>query len=56
VSRKIVDAVARTFDVQANVDGAVAAGWHAVRHVDTATSIRAVEALLATGGRATARP
>jgi HAD superfamily hydrolase (TIGR01549 family) len=43
-------------DVQANVDGAVAAGWHAVRHVTTSTSIREVEALLAGEGRATGRP
>jgi putative hydrolase of the HAD superfamily len=34
-------------DVQANVDGALAAGWHAVLHVDTPTSIRQLRALLA---------
>ena len=38
-------------DVQANVDAARAAGWHAVLHVDTPTSIRALEALIGTGGR-----
>ena len=34
-------------DVAANVEAARAAGWHAVRHVDTATSIREVDAVIA---------
>ncbi len=38
-------------DVQANVDGATAAGWHAVLHVDTPTSIERLEAVIAGGGR-----
>ena len=33
-------------DVAANVDAARAAGWHAVHHVDTATSIREMEAII----------
>ncbi len=33
-------------DVQANVDGARAAGWHAVLHVDTTTSIRMLEQII----------
>ena len=33
-------------DVGANVDAARAAGWHAVHHVDTATSIREMEAII----------
>lgn len=35
-------------DVEANVDAARAFGWHAVLHVDTATSIREMEEIIAT--------
>lgn len=34
-------------DVEANVDAARAFGWHAVLHVDTATSIREMEEIIA---------
>jgi putative hydrolase of the HAD superfamily len=37
-------------DVQVNVNAACAAGWHAVLHVDTATSIRALESIIEGGG------
>jgi HAD superfamily hydrolase (TIGR01509 family) len=37
-------------DVLANVEAAWAAGWHAALHVDTATSIRELEAVLAGEG------
>lgn len=40
-------------DVQANVDAARAAGWHAVLHVDTPTSIRELEAIIAGEERVT---
>jgi putative hydrolase of the HAD superfamily len=40
------DEVVLLDDVKANVDGAVASGWHAVLHVDTPTSIRELDALL----------
>lgn len=34
-------------DVEANVEAARSAGWHAVRHLDTPTSIRELEAVIA---------
>ena len=37
-------------DVELNVEAARAAGWHAVRHRDTRTSIRELEAIIAAGG------
>jgi putative hydrolase of the HAD superfamily len=37
-------------DNQRCVDGALAAGWHAVRHVDTPTSIATLEAIIAREG------
>jgi len=39
-------------DVAANVDAARAAGWHAVHHVDTATSIREMEAIISAHAQA----
>jgi HAD superfamily hydrolase (TIGR01509 family) len=39
-------------DVPANVDAARAFGWHAVLHVDTATSIRELEAIIAAHAQA----
>ena len=38
-------------DSQKCVDGARAAGWHAVLHLDTPTSIRELEAIIATSRR-----
>ena len=37
-------------DVEANVEAARAFGWHAVRHVDTVTSIQEMEQILAAEG------
>jgi len=47
--RLVVDPAEVLFldDAQVNVDAAAAVGWHAVLHVDTPTSIRALEAVLA---------
>ena len=43
-------------DVVANADAARRAGWHAVVHVDTPTSIRDLEVVIAAGGRGGAGP
>jgi putative hydrolase of the HAD superfamily len=38
-------------DVEVNVEAARAAGWHAVLHVDTATSIREMERIIGSAGQ-----